>query len=82
MPLDGGGRRQYDLPRRWRPASGSFQPWQRAVLSFGILALSMLLARFGIIDLVAKGYGTLAWGFIVLLALPLLTVGVVRIIRR
>ena len=71
-----------DLPRRWRPASGSFQPWQRAALSFGILALSMLLARFGIIDLVAKGYGTLAWGFIVLLALPLLTVGVVRITRR
>jgi len=70
-----------DLPGRWRPASGAFQPWQRAALSLGVLVLSMLLASFGIIDLVAKGYGALAWGFIAYLAIPLLTVGVTRIWR-
>jgi uncharacterized membrane protein YkvI len=70
-----------DLPRRWRPASGTFQPWQRAALSLGVLILSVLLAQFGIIALVAEGYGALAWAFIGLLALPLLTVGAICIVR-
>ena len=70
-----------DLPRQWRPGSGAFQPWQRAAVSLGVLVLSVLLARFGIIELVARGYGALAWGFIALLALPLLTVGVIRMGR-
>jgi uncharacterized membrane protein YkvI len=70
-----------DLPRRLRPRSGSFSPAQRAFFATAVLGVATLLARFGIIDLVARGYGVLAWGFIVLLALPLLTVGVWRITR-
>lgn len=70
-----------DLPRRLRPRSGSFSPAQRALIATAVLGVATLLARFGIIDLVARGYGALAWGFILLLALPLLTVGVWRIAR-
>jgi uncharacterized membrane protein YkvI len=55
---------------------------QRAILSVAVLAIATGLATFGIIDLVAKGYGLLAWGYIVLLAVPLLTVGVWRILRE
>ncbi|HUP24058.1 MAG TPA: hypothetical protein VNB06_14085 [Thermoanaerobaculia bacterium] len=68
-----------DLPRIWRPASGRLAPMQRAILSVAVLAIATGLATFGIIDLVAKGYGLLAWGYIMLLAVPLLTVGVWRI---
>jgi uncharacterized membrane protein YkvI len=70
-----------DLPMAWRPRSGSFQPWHRTAISIVVLVFATLLSRLGIIDLVAKGYGALAWGFIVLLAVPLLTVGVLRIGR-
>lgn len=70
-----------DLPAAWRPASGGFRPWQRVLLSVGILGSATLLAQFGIVALVERGYGTLAWGFIVLLAIPLLTVGVARMVR-
>lgn len=70
-----------DLPAAWRPASGRLAPWQRAAISLLALAIATGLATIGIIDLVAKGYSALAWGFIVLLALPLLTVGVYRIAR-
>lgn len=70
-----------DLPQRLRPKAGSFTPAQRALFSTAVLGVATVLARFGIIDLVARGYGALSWGFIALLALPLLTVGVVRIVR-
>jgi uncharacterized membrane protein YkvI len=70
-----------DLPRRLQPRAGAFTPAQRALFSTAVLGAATLLARFGIIDLVARGYGLLSWGFIALLAFPLLTVGVVRLIR-
>jgi uncharacterized membrane protein YkvI len=35
----------------------------------------------GLVDLIAKGYGLLTYAFIVLLILPVLTVGVWRIMR-
>jgi uncharacterized membrane protein YkvI len=70
-----------DLPASWRPAKGRLEPWQRAAIAVALLAVATGLASFGIIDLVAKGYGALAWGYILLLALPLLTVGVWRIAK-
>ncbi|HVS13877.1 MAG TPA: hypothetical protein VMV46_08135 [Thermoanaerobaculia bacterium] len=70
-----------DLPASWRPAKGRLAPWQRTAIAVALLAVATGLANFGIIDLVAKGYGALAWGYILLLALPLLTVGVWRIAK-
>ncbi len=63
-----------DLPRRWRPASGALTPRQKAITAVGVLAAAAGLSTIGIIDLVARGYGTLAWGFIALIVLPLLVV--------
>ena len=42
---------------------------------------SAMLSRLGIIALVAKGYTLMAYGFLALFALPLLTYGVWRIVR-
>lgn len=69
-----------DVPGFLRPEK-RLTPVQKMFLSLGILAIASALAQFGIIALVAKGYGTLAWGFIVLLALPLLTVGLRKVLK-
>ena len=63
-----------DLPRRWRPVSGKLTPVQKAGTAVGVLVAAAGLSTFGIIDLVAKGYGTLAWGFIALVVVPLFVV--------
>ena len=48
-----------------------------------VAAIAMMLAGglsyFGIVALIADGYGTLAWGFLLVYALPLLTIGIVKI---
>ena len=63
-----------DLPRRWRPAAGELTPRQKALTAVLVLAAAAGLSTIGIIDLVARGYGTLAWGFIALIVLPLFVV--------
>jgi len=58
--------RQRVMPRALRPA-----------LAGGIMVLSVFAASaVGLIDLIATGYGLLSYAFIVLLVLPVLTVGV------
>ncbi len=47
-----------------------------AALTASVLLAAALLSRLGIIALVAKGYTAMAYGFLALFALPLLTVGV------
>lgn len=51
------------------------------ILTLFILTLSAILARFGIINLITEGYGTMAYGFIAVYIIPLFTVGVYRIIK-
>jgi uncharacterized membrane protein YkvI len=70
-----------DLPAFMTKRLVTFSPMQRGVLAGLVLLVAMGLSRFGIIALVATGYGLLAYGFILLLALPLLTVGVAKIVR-
>lgn len=52
---------------------------QSGGLAVAILLGALLLSRFGIIALVAQGYTMMAYFFIALFAIPLLTVGVYRI---
>jgi len=54
--------------------------WVRPVVAVVLLVLSLGLARFGIIALVAKGYGSLSWGIFVVYVVPLLTLGVYKIV--
>jgi uncharacterized membrane protein YkvI len=53
--------------------------WAHAAVAGAAVALSLLLSRAGIVDLIARGYGTLAWCFLVVFTLPVLTIGVARI---
>jgi uncharacterized membrane protein YkvI len=52
----------------------------RLITSVALALVAMLLAtRVGLIDLIAKGYGFLAWVIIAIYAMPLLTVGAWRV---
>lgn len=54
----------------------------RVLVTVALSTIAMLLAtRIGLIDLIAKGYGHVAWLVIAIYAAPLLTVGVWRIWR-
>ncbi len=54
----------------------------RSFSSLGITIASLLLSQFGLINLIAKGYGALSWGFMVIFTLPLLTIGLKRLITK
>jgi uncharacterized membrane protein YkvI len=54
---------------------------QSGVLGGSILVLATILSRVGIIALVAQGYTIMAYFFIALFAIPLLTVGLYRILN-
>ena len=54
---------------------------QSGLLGGGILVAATLLSRVGIIALVAQGYTIMAYFFILLFAVPTLTVGVYRLIK-
>ena len=47
-----------------------------------LLVVSLGLARFGIIALVARGYGLMSWGIFGIYFVPLVTVGLYKIIRQ
>ena len=59
------------MPRLLRPA-----------LAVGIMVVSVYAAAgIGLIDLIAKGYGYLTYAFIALLIVPVLTIGLWRLLR-
>jgi uncharacterized membrane protein YkvI len=53
----------------------------RAAVALFCLAISGGLSLVGVVPLIAKGYGTMAWGFLLLFAGPLLSIGVYRLAR-
>ncbi len=55
---------------------------QQAVVTFVVLIGAMIFSKIGIIDLIAKFYNALAYAFIAIYLLPLLTVGVYKIIKK
>jgi uncharacterized membrane protein YkvI len=59
-----------------------FPRWQRPVVAVGFLCLGMCLSIFGLINLIAKGYGTISWGFFVVYVIPMITLGLAKIIRE
>jgi len=52
----------------------------RALVAIGMLVGALLMSRFGIIDLIAKGYDGLAWMYMIILVLPLFTIGLWKVV--
>lgn len=64
----------------YRPADAATSRRLRLLVSAGVSLLAIVLAtRIGLIDLIAKGYGGLAWVILGIYAVPLLTVGAWRL---
>jgi len=58
-----------EFPRRLRP-----------VVAVIFILLGLGVASFGLINLIAKGYGSSSWGFLVIFVIPLFTIGIYKII--
>jgi uncharacterized membrane protein YkvI len=52
----------------------------RAAIAIVGIGLSLALGTFGLIALIARGYGTIAWGFFAVYVVPIMTYGVYRIV--
>ena len=53
--------------------------WVRPVVALVLLGLGTAISSFGLTGLIAKGYGTMTVGFIVVYVIPVLTIGVWKI---
>ena len=62
--------RGLEMPGRLRPA-----------IAIGMLSIGALSAQVGLRDLIASGYGTITWGFIIVFVIPVLTLGVWNILQ-
>lgn len=54
---------------------------QRGGLALAAMLVSAALSSLGIVALIARGYGSISWGFFAVYIVPILTIGVVRIVR-
>ena len=52
-----------------------------STIALSAVLFSLLLANVGIVSLVAKGYGSLAWFAFAVYVLPLVTIGVAKLLR-
>lgn len=54
----------------------------RGLITAGILIMAILFSKIGIIDLIGKGYSMISYGFMIIYLLPLLTVGLYKVIKN
>lgn len=52
-----------------------------AAIAVFAISVSSILSLWGITNLIARGYGTMAWGFFAVYLVPILTIGLYRILR-
>jgi len=56
-------------------------PLSRSIIAVAAIVVSAALSLAGITSLIAQGYGTMSWGFLLVYVIPLLTIGVYRLAR-
>lgn len=61
---------------------GKTQPtWMRPTIAVVAVVIGICVSTFGLTGLIAKGYGTICWGFLIIYVLPMLTIGVYKIAK-
>jgi uncharacterized membrane protein YkvI len=58
---------------------GAVAKWLRPTIAISLTVMGIIVSTFGLIPLIAKGYGTICWGFFLFFALPLLTIGIYKL---
>lgn len=69
------------LAARFHEMGADMPPYARPTIAVLLLVIGALVAGFGLINLIAKGYGTLTWLFLFVFVIPVLTLGVYKIRR-
>ncbi|HSG50134.1 MAG TPA: hypothetical protein VLA43_20075 [Longimicrobiales bacterium] len=62
-------------------AGRPFPRWGRSALAILLLGAGSALSGFGLVGLIARGYGLMTWIFLLVFVLPILTLGSWRILR-
>ncbi|MCB9278627.1 MAG: hypothetical protein H6562_06915 [Lewinellaceae bacterium] len=61
----------------------ALQPAGRLAIGLLILFTALVIGNaFGLISIIAKGYGYITWAFWIIFLIPLLTIGTIRIIKK
>lgn len=55
--------------------------WLHPTIAIVGVVLGIIVAQFGLIALIAKGYGTMCWIFMIIFAVPMVTIGLYKIIK-
>lgn len=64
-------------------ASGKPVPaWVRPGVAIGCVGLGIVVSTFGLVGLIAQGYGTITWGFFIFFVVPMLTIGVYKLAKH
>jgi uncharacterized membrane protein YkvI len=67
----------------WRERRGiGLSRGAHAIVATAALSAAGALSVVGVVDLIAGGYGRIAWGYLVVFLIPLFTVGVHRLVKR
>ena len=70
------------LAGAWREKGHEMTRWQRLGVGVLVLVTAVWLAdRFGLVALIADGYGLITWGFWLFLLLPVLVFGIRTLVR-
>jgi uncharacterized membrane protein YkvI len=59
-----------------------FAGWQRLIVALSLLLIGLAISTFGLIKLIAKGYGSISWGFLIVYIIPLMTCGLYKIVAK
>ena len=64
-------------------ARGKMLPsWIRPAVAIVLLLIGLGISTFGLVNLIAKGYGSISWGFFIVYIIPLMTLGLYKIIKK
>ena len=64
-------------------ASGKEKPsWVRPVIAVVAVLIGIGVSTFGLTGLIAKGYGTICWGFFIFYVIPMCTLGIYKIVKH
>jgi uncharacterized membrane protein YkvI len=55
--------------------------WERPLVAVIMLLMALGISMFGLVNLIAKGYGSASWGFLIAYIIPILTVGIYKIFK-
>lgn len=52
------------------------------VITLALIVMGVFIAQFGLLSLIAQGYGTITWGFFFIYVVPVMTLGIYKVQKR